>query len=121
MKEFFSYNLGIRLNKTQVIMTEQTASLFTHKFLTDDTQSTSLSIEKTLISDTKALAEELNMPWSRLVALALEELIRRHRGRKNLIDRINAAYADDVQDEEDIRLKEGMRATQRRLLKDETW
>ena len=100
MNGFFSYNLSTCFNKAQVIMTEQATSLPIRKRSTDDTQATSLSIKETLISDTKALAEELDMPWSGLVTLALEEFVRRHRGKKSLTDRIDAAYAGPPDEEE---------------------
>lgn len=102
-------------------MTEQSTSLFTQEAPPADTQATSLSIEKSLINDTQALAEELEVSWSRLVTLALEEFVRRSHKKKNLTDRINAAYADDEHDGEAVIRQEAMRATQRRLLEGEEW
>lgn len=78
-------------------------------------QLNSLPIQKSLIDDTQALAEELDISWSRLVALALSDFVRRHQGRKQLVDKINAAYAD-APDDEEIVMQRGMRATQRNLL-----
>ena len=118
MKEFFSYNLSIRFSKAQVIMTDQATSLPIQKTSTEDTQSTSLSIKETLISDTQALAEELDMPWSRLVTLALEEFIRRHRGEKSLTDRIDVAYAGPP-DEEEAELLRHMSISYRKIVEGE--
>ena len=99
-------------------MTEQATSLPILESSTEDTQSTSLSIKEALISDTQALAEELDMPWSRLVTLALEEFVRRHRGKKGLTDRINAAYAG-LPDKEEAELLRRMSTSYRKIVEGE--
>lgn len=81
-------------------MTEPTTSLPTKKAPLSGTLADSLSIEKSLISDTQALAEELDMPWSQLVALALEEFVLRNQGKKSLTDKINEAYSGPLDDNE---------------------
>ena len=63
-------------------------------------QLTSLPIQKNLISDTQALAKELDIPWSRLVSLALTDFVRRYRGKKQLVEAINTAYADAPDEQE---------------------
>ncbi|MEM8502451.1 MAG: hypothetical protein AAF716_04785 [Cyanobacteria bacterium P01_D01_bin.1] len=78
----------------------------------------SIPIESSLVEDSQALAKELNISWSRLITVAIGEFVRRHRKRQDLIDRINAAYAD-APDEDERRTQEGMKATQRRLLEGE--
>lgn len=81
-------------------------------------QATSLSIKETLISDTKALAKELDMPWSGLVTLALEEFVRRHRGKKSLTDEINAAYAGPP-DKEEAEILRRMSTSYRKIVEGE--
>ncbi len=95
-----SYTLNSRFHQPPVFMADQL---------------TNLPIQKSLISDTQALAEELDISWSRLLTLALSDFIRRYRGRKQLMSQIDAAYAD-APDDDEVELQRGMRATQRRLL-----
>lgn len=82
------------------------------------TQPTDLPIHQSLMRDTQALAKELNVSWSRLIALALHDFVQRHRSRKHLIEEINAAYADDPCPEE-ARLQRQMLSSQRRLVEGE--
>jgi len=77
-----------------------------------------IPIDQSLLDDTQALAKELDISWSRLITIALGDFVRRYRGRKELTDRINMAYAD-APDAEEARLQEGMRATQRKLVEGE--
>ncbi|MEO1093276.1 MAG: hypothetical protein AAFX01_00060 [Cyanobacteria bacterium J06638_28] len=63
-------------------------------------QPNSLPIQEALLSATQTLAEELDISWNRLITLALQDFIRRYRGRQDLIAKINAAYEDDFSDEE---------------------
>ncbi len=77
-----------------------------------------LPVQVSLLRDTQALAKELNISWSRLVTLALKDFIRRYRGRKQLVDRINAAYVDTFNNDE-LRLARARRATHRKLVEGE--
>jgi hypothetical protein len=52
-----------------------------------------IPIQPELIADTQSLAKELDISWSRLITLALKDFIRRYRGRKGLVDQLNAAYS----------------------------
>lgn len=81
-------------------------------------QPTELPIHQSLVRDTQALAEELDVSWSHLITLALNDFVRRHRNRKNLIEDINAAYADAPCPEEAL-LQQQMRSSQRRLVEGE--
>ncbi|WP_110985035.1 hypothetical protein [Acaryochloris thomasi] len=70
------------------------------------------------MNDTQALAEELNISWKQLITVALQDFIRRYRGRKHLIEKINAAYTD-APDEEERLLLQKMRSSHRRIVEDE--
>ncbi len=63
------------------------------------TVKTAISLDKQLFGQTEALAQELNVSRSRLIAMALEAFILQQQNR-NLLDKINAAYADDEQVQE---------------------
>ncbi len=64
------------------------------------------------------VTKAIDISWSRLIAIAPGDFVRWYRGRKELTDRINMAYAD-APDAEEAKLQEGMRATQRRLVEGE--
>ncbi|MGK7877882.1 MAG: hypothetical protein AB4426_32625 [Xenococcaceae cyanobacterium] len=76
---------------------------------------TSLPIQSALIDDTQALAKELNISWKQLITLALQDFIRRCRGRKHLVEKLNAAYADEPDDEETLLLQR-MRSSHRHII-----
>ena len=78
----------------------------------------SLPIQSTLIEDTQALAKELNISWKQLITLALQDFIRRYRGREHLVEQINAAYADESDNEEKLLLNK-MRSSHRRIIEGE--
>lgn len=80
--------------------------------------STSLPIQESLVNDTQALAEELNISFSSLVTLALKDFIRRYRGRQNLIAEINAAQTD-APNEDEARLQQRIRSSHRQLVEGE--
>ena len=52
---------------------------------------TAISLPDGLFRQADKIAEELSIPRSRLVALALEEFIRRHR-QQDLTERLDAVY-----------------------------
>ncbi|MFP4122696.1 MAG: hypothetical protein ACLFWI_17205 [Coleofasciculus sp.] len=79
---------------------------------------TNLPIRRDLIDDTQALVKELNMSWSRLISLALSEFLRRYRERKELLEQVNVAYSDGL-DEEETQLLQAMRSTHRRVIEGE--
>ena len=78
---------------------------------------TAVSIQKPLFEQAEALARELDIPRSRLFALALEDFISRHVSRQ-LLERINAAY-DDAPDPSERALRRRMRQQQRRIVEGE--
>ncbi|MBI5571663.1 MAG: hypothetical protein HY914_17105 [Desulfomonile tiedjei] len=59
-----------------------------------DTVKTAVSIQKPLFEQAEDLARKLKISRSRLFGLALEEFIRRSENR-DLLEQINAAYADE--------------------------
>ena len=61
---------------------------------------TALSIDESLFERAEALAEELEIPRSRVFSLALEQFLRRHDARK-LLNQLNEVYSDAVEVDED--------------------
>lgn len=66
---------------------------------------TTVSLEKSLLEKADALAREMNVSGSRLFTFAIEEFIRREESRR-LLDQINAAYDDGLDEEERTLLHE---------------
>ena len=60
---------------------------------------TAISIEESLFREAEALAGKLGISRSQLFARAIEEFIRERENRE-LLERINAAYADGLDEEE---------------------
>jgi metal-responsive CopG/Arc/MetJ family transcriptional regulator len=65
---------------------------------------TAISIEYNLLEETGNIAQELAIPRSQFVSLALEEYIRRYKN-KQLLAQINAAYAAPPDEDETGTLK----------------
>ncbi|PSN15168.1 hypothetical protein C7293_08395 [filamentous cyanobacterium CCT1] len=80
--------------------------------------SAGLPIQTELVDDTQALAKELGVSWGQLITLALQDFVQRYRGQKNLVERINAAYSDEI-DSEETSLMAAMRSTHRRVVEGE--
>jgi metal-responsive CopG/Arc/MetJ family transcriptional regulator len=80
---------------------------------------TAISIDGDLLEETVNLAQEMDVPRSQVVSLALEEYIRRYRN-KQLLAQINEAYSDGS-DSEDIGTLEIIRSHQRKLGEREEW
>ena len=78
---------------------------------------TAISLEKTLFDQVEALAREMEISRSRLVVLALEDLLRRRQSQL-LLERINAAY-DEAPDPTEQELRRRMRHEQRRIVEAE--
>ena len=57
------------------------------------TVKTAISLQENLFEQAEAIAAEMKISRSRLIAIALEEFIRRHQNRI-LLEKINAAYGD---------------------------
>ncbi|MBI1879035.1 MAG: hypothetical protein HYR94_12595 [Chloroflexi bacterium] len=78
---------------------------------------TAISLQKSLFEQAEALADELNVSRSRLLALALEDFIRRFQNQK-LLEQINRAY-DDAPDPTELARLRQMRRQHRRIVEEE--
>jgi metal-responsive CopG/Arc/MetJ family transcriptional regulator len=78
---------------------------------------TAVSLPKSLFEQAETLASEMKLSRSGLMALALEEFIRRHANRQ-LLEKINAAYSDDLDGEEKTILG-SMRCQHRQMIEGE--
>ncbi|MDD1413227.1 ribbon-helix-helix domain-containing protein [Dolichospermum sp. ST_con] len=74
---------------------------------------TAISIEESLYEEVNALANEMKIPRSKLFAIAMAEFLR-HKKHRQLLESINEAYADDLDESEQIML-EAMRHHQGKL------
>lgn len=77
---------------------------------------TAISLDRSLLGEADALAEELHLSRSRLFVLALEDFIRRHQNRQ-LQARINEAY-EEVPDPAETRQLREMRRHHREVVRD---
>ena len=77
------------------------------------------SIDEITLAETGNIAQEIGIPRSQVVALALEAYIRKYRN-KQLLEQINAAYAD-APDAEEIETLRVMGAHRRKLGDPEEW
>ncbi len=68
------------------------------------TVKTAVSLQQSLFDQTEALAHEMNISRSRLIALALEDFIRSYQNQQ-LLEEINAAYEDLPQAEDEVLLQ----------------
>jgi len=75
---------------------------------------TAISLQESLFERVNDLAQELQVPRSRLFVLAVEELIQRHENRR-LLEALNDAY-DDVPDSDEQALYDKMRQRHRQLV-----
>lgn len=80
---------------------------------------TAISMDNSLLAETDNIAQELDIPRSQVVSLALEEYIRRYRN-KQLLAQINAAYSDQP-DLDEIGTLEIIRSYQRKRGEHEEW
>ena len=79
---------------------------------------TAISLESELFQQAEAIAREMQIPRSRLFALALEEFIHRYQNRQ-LLEQINAAYAEEEPNTEEQAIQRGMRQRMRQVLEGE--
>jgi len=78
---------------------------------------TAISLDEEIYQEVERLARELNVSRSRLIALALEDFLRRHQNQK-LLREINAAY-DESLEEEDRDISRRMRRHFRQVIERE--
>ena len=82
-----------------------------------DTVKTAISIREPLFEQAEELARRLKISRSRLFSMALEDFIRRMENRE-LLEQINAVYAQETDDTEQ-HLRRKSRRTHRRLVEEE--
>lgn len=80
---------------------------------------TAISIDEQLLEETGNIAQELAIPRSQVVSLALEDFIQRYRN-KQLLDQINEAYSDSP-DEDEIGTMKVIRSQRRKQMRNEEW
>jgi metal-responsive CopG/Arc/MetJ family transcriptional regulator len=81
------------------------------------TVKTAVSLEESLFERAEVLAEELQVSRSKVFAIALEQFLQRHEGRK-FLERLNDVYADaGLPDEKEAAAR---RAKHREIVKG-TW
>ena len=78
---------------------------------------TAVSIEKSLFEQAESIAREMKVSRSRLFALALQDFIRHHQNEE-LLRRINEAYEDVPDADEQERVRK-MRRKQRKVVEGE--
>ena len=80
---------------------------------------TAICLEETLFRRIDALARAMRLPRSRVFALAAEEYVRKYDNRQ-LLERLNRAYADGLDPAEQAELA-AMKSLQRQLLAEDEW
>ncbi|MCY3023630.1 MAG: ribbon-helix-helix domain-containing protein [Planctomycetota bacterium] len=78
-----------------------------------------ISLQEPLYRKAKSLARKMRIPRSRLIAEALEEYLRK-RETQALVDSLNEAYANGL-DEDDRRMLESMRRLQAKRTEGDEW
>lgn len=78
---------------------------------------TAISLPESLFEQAEAVAGEMKVSRSRLMALALEEFIRHHQNRQ-LLEKINTAY-EDPPDKEEQALHRHLRRQHRQIAQTE--
>lgn len=81
------------------------------------TVKTAVSLQHSLFAQVEDLARDLNVSRSQVVALALEEFVRRHQNRQ-LLDALNHVY-DDSPEHDDPARTPARRQQHRRVVEGE--
>lgn len=68
---------------------------------------TAVSLDAALFERVETVAQQMQVSRSRLVALALQEFLRK-RENERLLAELNAVYADDLDEEEQAFLRFGL-------------
>jgi hypothetical protein len=80
---------------------------------------TAISIDDCLLEETDQIAQELDIPRSQVISLALSDFNQRYRNRQ-LLSQINEAYADPP-DADEAGTWEIIRSQRNKLGKHEEW
>jgi metal-responsive CopG/Arc/MetJ family transcriptional regulator len=78
-----------------------------------------ISLPEPLLHRAENVAHELQISRSQLVATAIDELVKRHE-RRALIEAVNRVYEEDPPTQEEKKLLQGIRETQRNVLESES-
>ncbi len=78
---------------------------------------TAISIQESLYKQTEQLAKKMNISRSQLIGMAVEDFVQRYQNQA-LLDKINQAYADDLDPAEKDHLVR-MRKYHRRMIEGE--
>ena len=81
------------------------------------TVKTAISLQEYLFEQAEAIAAEMKISRSRLIAIALDEFIRRHQNRI-LLEKINAAYGD-ISDTETLASRSTILENHKSIIEDE--
>ena len=79
------------------------------------TTRTAVSVHKSLFDKVNALADDMKMSSTRVFELAVEEFIQRYKRNRELLEKINIAY-DDQPDNQEQFLFNKIRSHHRRLV-----
>jgi antitoxin MazE6 len=82
------------------------------------TVKTAISLPEPLFQRAEAVAHDLQISRSQLVATAVAEFVKQYE-RKALVEAINQAFEDDPPTSEEKELLQGIRKTQRKLAESE--
>ncbi|OGL44221.1 MAG: hypothetical protein A2161_03180 [Candidatus Schekmanbacteria bacterium RBG_13_48_7] len=80
---------------------------------------TAISLDEDLFRQINNLAGRMNIPRSRVFAIAVWEFIEREQN-KQLLSQINSVYQDSP-DEEELKLSAAMKAKHRKNIGEESW
>ena len=83
------------------------------------TVKTAISLDDTLFAQVESLVQELELSRSRVIALAIQEFIKRRETQK-MVAALHEAYAD-FPDEEEAATQQDMQRHQQLLMADESW
>lgn len=78
---------------------------------------TAVSIEQSLFEEIDRLAQEMQVPRSRIFALAVEEYLERRRNQQ-LLEALNQVYDESPLTAEEEAVLEAMRSQQRQTLEE---
>ncbi|HRW09599.1 MAG TPA: hypothetical protein P5121_31075 [Caldilineaceae bacterium] len=83
------------------------------------TTKTAISLDDNLFAQVEDLVQELDMSRSRVIALAIQEFIKR-REKQKILEKLNEVYKDGPTDDEEV-AKRAMKQYHQKLMADEAW
>ncbi len=76
---------------------------------------TAISVQESLLERVESLAQEASVPRNHIVALALEEFLKRQENRK-LLESINAAHEEILEQAQEAESREMLRRYHRKMV-----